>query len=151
MAHLCVCAGCACCTAQGHRPLEGRVLWPRQSSGLRPGLSQHTRQGGAESLALSPVPPCLVLSRGLFLDDLHSFHDPFVLLCCSWRGWFRPPSIHQCGLDPQAAQVVLSTYQAWSYSQTTLSSLCLRFLTGKGMSSQSFSPSIAGVRATFTF
>lgn len=46
--------------------------------------------------------------------------------------------------------MVLSTYQGWSYSQATLPSLCLGFLTGKGMSSQSFSPSIAGVRATFT-
>ena len=44
--------------------------------------------------------------------------------------------------------MVLSTYQGWSYSQATLPSLCLGFLTGKGMF---FSPSIAGVRATFTF
>lgn len=86
MARLCACAGCACCMPQGRWPLEGRVLWPRQSLGLRPGLSWHTRQGGAESLALSPIPPCLVLSRGLFLNDLRSFHDPFVLLCYRGEG-----------------------------------------------------------------
>lgn len=78
----CVCVrGVPAAWPRGTGHWKGRVLWPRQSSGLRPGLSQHTRQGGAESLALSPVPSCLVLSRGLFLDDLHSFHDPFVLLC----------------------------------------------------------------------
>ena len=74
---------------------------PRQSSGLRPGLSWHTRQGGAESLALSPIPPCLVLSRGLFLNDLHSFHDPFVLLCYRGEG----------GSDHRASISVAWTYR----------------------------------------